>query len=418
MADFPVGVRVAPQVEHKLVAGTSITLEFKRERDDEAGSGKGSAQSVSAIVAVGDSIFAGGDEGVTLVRLESRDQGTRFVEKDAIDLRNWFDIPEPTPEKPGAKVSEIDLEGFAIEGDADDRVLWLLGSHSFKRGKPKQDESSEKNLKKLTKVSLDPNRLLLGCIPLKRMADDQWRIAEAGPEAGESRAAQLEPDVGLNPLLVALRSDKLLSRYLTVDSELAGKDNGLDFEGLVSVSKNRLLIGLRGPVLRGVAMILEVAVHRVASDGTADRLELLPIGPDGRFYRRHFVDLAGNGVRDLCWDGNDLLILAGPTMSLDSPPLIYRWTGAALLVEKGAGHPERFHWHATNGAGVNGDVELVRPNSSSPTWEQVSPGQDHAESISFLDKHRRQLLIAYDAPGPLRLKDAVVLALDLVEWAG
>ncbi|MNG03413.1 hypothetical protein D3C84_864920 [compost metagenome] len=34
-------------------------------------------------------------------------------------------------------------------------------------------------------------------------------------------------------------------------------------------------------------------------------------------YRKHFFALNGLGFRDLCTSGDDLLILAGPTMDLD-----------------------------------------------------------------------------------------------------
>lgn len=48
-------------------------------------------------------------------------------------------------------------------------------------------------------------------------------------------------------------------------------------------------------------------------------------------YRKHVLDLDGLGVRDLCPSGDDLLVLAGPTMDLDGPVRIYRWHGACRV---------------------------------------------------------------------------------------
>ena len=46
-------------------------------------------------------------------------------------------------------------------------------------------------------------------------------------------------------------------------------------------------------------------------------LRLREIGSHGLPYRKHLLELGGLGIRDLCVDGDDLLILAGPTMDLD-----------------------------------------------------------------------------------------------------
>ena len=76
-------------------------------------------------------------------------------------------------------------------------------------------------------------------------------------------------------------------------------------------------------MLRGWTVVLELSVD--TSDSS--NLTLNPIGPDGRPYKKHFLDLKGLGVSELCAHGEDLLVLAGPTMNLDGPTLIYRWKG-------------------------------------------------------------------------------------------
>ncbi|SEQ79374.1 Protein of unknown function [Arthrobacter sp. OV608] len=85
-----------------------------------------------------------------------------------------------------------------------------------------------------------------------------------------------------------------------------------------------MFIGLRGPVLRGWAVIIELEV------GNGPSVEPQPTFPGGRRYRKHFFDLRGLGVRDLCRHQNDLLVLAGPTMKLDGRTTVFRWRAALM----------------------------------------------------------------------------------------
>lgn len=62
----------------------------------------------------------------------------------------------------------------------------------------------------------------------------------------------------------------------------------------------RLFMGLRGPVLRGWAVILEVELEDNDQPST---LSLKAIGPSDRLYRKHFLHLGGLGIRDLCAQG-------------------------------------------------------------------------------------------------------------------
>jgi hypothetical protein len=98
-------------------------------------------------------------------------------------------------------------------------------------------------------------------------------------------AAQLRGDDKSNDLTDALASDKHLRASLSIP----GKDNGFDIEGLAVVG-DRIFIGLRGPVLRGWAVILEVEVNE--GDDDASKLKLKKIGRDDRRYRKHFLQLA------------------------------------------------------------------------------------------------------------------------------
>ena len=114
----------------------------------------------------------------------------------------------------------------------------------------------------------------------------------------------------------ALAEDPHLGAF--IKAAIPGKDNGFDIEG-IAVVQNRIFLGLRGPVLRGWAVMLEIELEESAPG----LLKLKEIACDRELYRKHFINLNGLGIRDLYLDGEDLLILAGPTMDLDGPISVY-----------------------------------------------------------------------------------------------
>ncbi|HEX8087253.1 MAG TPA: DUF3616 domain-containing protein, partial [Blastocatellia bacterium] len=177
-----------------------------------------------------------------------------------------------------------------------------------------------------------------------------------------------------NEIMEALSDDTHLGIFLSVP----GKDNGFDIEGL-AVKGERVFLGLRGPVLRGWAVILELNVKEVGSH----HLSLKKIGPKGRLFKKHFLQLDGLGVRDLLIDGADFLILAGPTMNLDGPVAVYRWRGAASVSNE----------------------SIVPRNRLEKLFDvPYGEGKDHAEGITFISKagHSPALLIVYDTPADVR----------------
>jgi hypothetical protein len=97
--------------------------------------------------------------------------------------------------------------------------------------------------------------------------------------SGDRRSAQLPGGVDTNALTDAIKcagqgeGDPHLAPFM----DIPGKDNGFDIEGL-AIAGERVFIGLRGPVLRGWATILEVAFNPDAGS----QLELKGIGPGGR----------------------------------------------------------------------------------------------------------------------------------------
>ena len=92
----------------------------------------------------------------------------------------------PPPPDP-ADLEEADVEGLVYE----DGYLWLVGSHSLKRKKPKLKDGAKKAQKQLAQVSSDGNRYLLARIPVVE-SDGTYTLAKEDTQNGRKRtAAQL-----------------------------------------------------------------------------------------------------------------------------------------------------------------------------------------------------------------------------------
>jgi hypothetical protein len=217
---------------------------------------------------------------------------------------------------------EVDVEGL----DYHDGYLWIIGSHSSKRKKVKI-ETNRFRLEEgeLKGIKREENRYLLARIPVNGAGE---------LEKDSPKRAWLKRRGNSDALTQALAEDEYLDlAKITENTDgtslpgkefyfyLPSKENGFDIEGLAARG-NKVFIGLRGPVLRGIAILLEIEVK----EGLSNELTLEPIGINNRLYKRHFLDLGGLGVRELCWDESDesLLVLAGPTMDLDGSHSLFR----------------------------------------------------------------------------------------------
>jgi hypothetical protein len=191
---------------------------------------------------------------------------------------------------------ESDLEGLALDGDR----LWLVGSHSLRRHKHDRAEQP---------LQLDPvrhpNGQLLGCLQLD---------ADGNPRSGQRLA--VSRDLHDDALTAALAADPLVRPYLAIPS----KDNGLDIEG-ITARGDQVLVGLRGPVLRGIALVADLRLGNLGSTDAPLKIDQLHL---------RFLDLGGLAVRDLAVrpGHDDVLLLAGPTMTLAGPCVLFCWRGA------------------------------------------------------------------------------------------
>lgn len=321
---------------------------------------------VSSIVCTGNYLWVAGDENVSIQRLEklkdgSYGKGVNFYLKDFLDLPSLDE--------------EADIEGMDVSGN----YLWIVGSHSYKRKKAREDkEDPEKEIDRLSMVKLGANRNLLARIPMIRDENGALVLVREckDPENPEKKltAAKLKHSrKKWSQLTKKARSDKHLGSFIG----LPGKDNGFDIEGL-AVFGDKIFLGLRGPVLRGWAVILEVGVKEEGSG----LLCLNKNSETGEYFKKHFVNLHGMGIRELVCQGKDLIILAGPTMDLDGVMEIYRWKNG---VE-----------HEAEQMVKRQDIEslVVFPQ------EGKIHGRDKAEGLALRDD--RFLLVAYDSPGDER----------------
>jgi hypothetical protein len=160
----------------------------------------------------------------------------------------------------------------------------------------------------MEKVEREPNRYFIGRVPL----------AEEGPGLfapcrfdGERRSAWVRYDA----------EGSALERWIRRDAHLRRFHQGYPRRRTDSTSRAwqcavpRVWLGLRGPVLRGHAVVLELE-FRVTGDG---KLKARRIDEDRR-YRKHLLDTRGLGIRDLAWTATISSCSSGPPCRWRGPP--------------------------------------------------------------------------------------------------
>ena len=336
----------------------------------------GTHTNLSAVRSDGPVLWVAGDETATIERLVADDarDPVEFGHHTTSRLADLVELPAADA------AEEADIEGLARHGP----FLWAVGSHSLRRRRIKARHSGDAALRRLAKVTGQANRQVLVRVPVTDVDGLPTVVRELDVGGTRHRAAVFGAHG--EDLRDLLADDEHLGPFLPIP----GKDNGLDVEG-IAVSGPRVLLGLRGPVLRGWAVVLELRpeVH----PHHPDRLVLRRFD-DGRRYRKHVLRLEGLGVRDLCPHGDDLLVLAGPTMDLDGPVHVFRWHGAL------AGESPQ----------VVRDDLLTRELSLA-----YGEGDDHAEGLGLLGPAEDpRLLVVHDSPSAARLTEDGCVTADVV----
>lgn len=334
-----------------------VLLRFEDDSDDLVGE-----LSAAAITPDG-SLWVGSDELLGVERLSPVEpfvygNHKHFSFSDFIELPNTED--------------EVDIEGL----DYSQGYLWVMGSHSTKRKKPKRKDA-EKDVERLSEVKSEANRYLVARIPVidgNLVKSCSWKD---DPDK-KLTAALLETTEEGNILVESLKNDPHIGKI--VSSGLPSKDNGLDIEGL-AVGSDRIFLGLRGPVLRGFAVIVEIAVEETRPG----ILTLKPIEKDGELYRKHFIELDGLGIRELFLHDGDLIILGGPTMDLNGAMRVFRLKNIEKRTE------EMIYWQDSKQLEVMFDLP-------------IKVGADNAEGVAHFPclGESDSVLIVYDSPAPER----------------
>jgi hypothetical protein len=231
-------------------------------------------ENFSGVVIVGDTVILASDE-VGFVQV-----GRRTEAAGVVTIRRTGKIA--LADDPNV---EMDVEALAQVGT----LVYGIGSHSATRSRS-DDESRryETNRERLVirEIERHPERELLFRFTLD---------AEAGTAA----------DLRTTSLRTAILSHAVLRPF----ADAAGKENGIDIEGLAAKGET-LFVGFRGPVLRhGFAPVTRLTFE------SPDDNELL------------FVPLDGRGVRDLAAVSDGVLVLAGPAGDSDQPHRLYWWNG-------------------------------------------------------------------------------------------
>ena len=347
-------------------------------------SGKRLSEGMSAAVAVANALWLTHDETVSIERLVARRTkggSLRHDDHRRFDLREFITLPASTNGAAKGSIPEADMEGIACCGD----YLWVAGSHSAVRDGARGSTATQA-IASLANVRRAGNRFLLARIPLAVSNANSEPILVREATTGDGRllrAARLSGGRKNNALTRALRDDPHLGPFLPIPS----KDNGFDIEGLAAAPGGRLFLGLRGPVIDGWACVLEIQVDehpRRNRELVLRKLARPATSPAARaLYRKHFLDLSGLGIRDLCIAGNDLLILTGPPMRGKGTAQIRLWKNA-----------------------LRNRAEQMLKREALPTLLELPYGEkhDHPEGLTVIGRRDRRVvvLVIYDSAGKAR----------------
>jgi hypothetical protein len=304
----------------------SVALDLAEQAAD------GAILNLSGAGFVGRHLYLANDEGRALLRLERDAASSHAYGKPvAIDIAPLFKLDDEELDP----AEEFDLEALAVDRvDKQTVRVWMIGSHAMGHKKPKGATLKRLGLKR------QRNRLLFACFEtgndgvIRPNRGRHLRIKPASQThttdfLSALRAARPRAD-GFLREVSALTEAKIPPHiadavgWFTPYTLASTKENGLDIEALAirrdddDPSSVVAYIGLRGPVIDGLAVVIEIDIRDHNKRG-------LKIASAPRF---HLVDLRGFGVRDLEWDDGDLLILAGPTMTRQKESALFRWRDA------------------------------------------------------------------------------------------
>jgi uncharacterized protein DUF3616 len=184
---------------------------------------------LSAVAVAGEYLWTASDEMRTIECLAPVPGGYH--------LQGKFELDALFPGLPGKEAGhEADIEAL----DVAEGRLWLSGSHALTRraqGTTGRDRVDPKIRKRLS-------RRLLASVPLE---DNGAAVVPPGYALPFKGPGSLRTLVGSDP-------------YMAPFMDLPSKENGFDVEGL-TVLRCKLYLGLRGPVIDSIAVILTMSMQ-------------------------------------------------------------------------------------------------------------------------------------------------------------
>lgn len=335
-----------------------VVMHFARSK-------KKALHNFSAGTRIGESLFLAADEHAAIDRLTQLPDGG-WGSHEQYKLRDLLPLAEAD--------QEADIEGLSEDGG----WLWVLGSHARTRPKAEKAEGERIDLNVLADLKDTRSRCLLARLPLVNHSG----VYDPVRMDGQRRAGMLPQDHQGNALAAALAQDSRLAPF----TRIPAKEGGIDIEG-IAVSGSRVALGMRGPVIGGHGLIVEIEIE-ITDQGDLS-LAGEPI--------RRLIALEGLGVRDLKRHGDDLLILAGPTTALSGPCALYRWK----------------NW-VTDLPIDPATVSLHRPGRLLEI--PFGRGSDHPEGLALwaLEDETTGLMVIYDSPADHRIDvDAKTVIADI-----
>lgn len=320
-------------------------------------------RNISALAISGRTLFCAADETSTIERLVYDPDENHFSGHTNFPLGNAIDLP-------GGPMGEMDIEGLAVAGG----YLWISGSHSLKRDSP---STIQPDISDLNDIDWDKNRGFLGRVPLADHGNGVYEpVASINSiKGGKSRRAammKMGKDGGKS-MRRLLGCDPLLAPFMNVPC----KENGFDIKGLAVIG-DRILLGLRGPVVGSYAILVEIRL-KTSKKGWLTPRKL----KGGARYRLHAINLGGLGIRDLLLESDDLLILAGPTQNVEGIQRIFSVPASKI-----------------GGVIPRDALKIVK------TLE-ILDGYDHAEGLATFKAHGKgRLLVSHDSPAPQRYDES------------
>lgn len=239
---------------------------------------------ISGIAAKGDLLVLGSDEKSSIQVFKKSGLNTyQATSSGPIEL----DTPSP----------EIDIEGIAWN----DRYVYAVCSHSLARKEIKNDKTVAENHKRLQVISEES------------AAQKRSQIFRLKLDAEGALVPHSLERITLHQILA---THPIFERFQRIPS----KENGIDIEA-IAVDGNGLLIGFRGPSLRGPYIpVLALKFQEGLFQSDALRVE------------DRFLDLGGRGIRDMAAvPGGEFLVLGGPVGDEPIAYQLYYWDGQDAL---------------------------------------------------------------------------------------